>query len=511
MQMTRSVPRFLRSAGGALATLLMTMALPATGALAGTVPGAGFEVTTYRLALTPDVAGKTVAGRETIVLRATADGVRRLGFSRNALIIDGATLNGAPLAVSPDETTLAFDLPKPLARRRTAKLVIAYHGRPARGLAGSATSLYTSYFACDWMVCVQDAFGDKAGFSLDLTVPSGMQALSVGRMIARRRGPAGSEIQRWTAPRPYPAYLFGFAIGKFARAEDQVGSAKLTYLSEVADPAELKRRFAETPEMVRFLSAKAGVPLPVGEYSQLLVAGDEAQEAASFSVLGTDALPTRPGDPAEDWAIVHELAHQWWGNLVTCATLKDFWLNEGITTFMTAAWKEHRYGRAAYRAELDGARRRLDTARQAGFDKPLAWSGAYPSLRVRRAVQYSKGALFMDHLRTVLGEHAFWGGLRRYTRAHAGGTVTSIDLERAMEGSSGRRLRPLFVEWVFGPDTPASDPAPWRAVLSYTRQPCDNAESLFLNTAALALKPWRTFALWVRLFVTFQARGCALR
>jgi hypothetical protein len=128
----------------------------------------------------------------------------------------------------------------------------------------------------------------------------------------------------------------------------------------------------------------------------------------------------------------------------------DYAYDEGVTTFMTAAWKEHRYGRAAYEAELAVARSRLDKAQAAGFDKPLAWEGTYPTLATRRAVQYSKGALFMDHLRTVLGEDAFWAGLRRYTRAHAGGVVTSLDFQKAMEASSGRDLRPVFSEWVFG-------------------------------------------------------------
>jgi aminopeptidase N len=435
----------------ALAAAIATTLL-ARPVFAQAAPGDGFDVTRYDLALAPDIQNRTVAGREVITLRATGDGLRRLSFSANALSIDSATLDGVAVIVGSRGEGLDFDLPKPLARGRTVRLELSYHGRPARGLAGSETSLYTSYFACDWMVCLQDQFGDKAAFSLDLRVPAGMETLSVGRRVARRPGPDGSEIHSWTAPRPYSAYLFGFAVGRFAHAEDRVGSTKLSYLSDVADAAELKRRFAETGQMVRFLSDKAGVPLPVKDYSQLLVQGREAQEAATYSVLGADALATKADDPAEDWAIVHELAHQWWGNLVTCATLDDFWLNEGVTTFMTAAWKEHRYGRAAYDAELAVARSRLDKARAEGFDKPLAWKGRYPTLRTRRAVQYSKGALFLDHLRVTLGEDAFWSGLRRYTRAHAGGTVTSIDFERAMEASSGRDLRPLFSEWVFGAD-----------------------------------------------------------
>lgn len=150
-----------------------------------------------------------------------------------------------------------------------------------------------------------------------------MTSLSVGSMMARRPGPDGSEIHSWKAPRPYSAYLYGFAVGRFTRVSERAGSKRLTYLSDNADAGELKRRLAGTREMVAFLSSKAGLPLPVGDYGQLLVKGDEAQEAATYSVLGTDALPTKPDDPSEDWAIVHELTHQWWGNLITGETLKD--------------------------------------------------------------------------------------------------------------------------------------------------------------------------------------------
>jgi aminopeptidase N len=431
---------------------LIALSLLARPALGAERPGEGFDVVGYALALTPDIQNTTVAGREVVTLRATDDRLRRLTFSGNALSIDSATLDGVPVVVETEGEALSIRLTEPLARGRTVRLQLAYHGRPVRGLSGSATSLYTSYFACDWMICAQERFGDKAEFSLALKVPAGMDTLSVGRRIARTRTSDGGEIHRWRTPRPYSAYLFGFAVGRFVRVSERVGVTRLTYLSDLADEGELRRRFAETSGIVSFFSDKAGVPLPVAEYSQLLVKGREAQEAASYSVLGLEVLPTRAGEPSQDWAIAHELAHQWWGNLVTAATLKDFWLNEGVTTFMTAAWKEHRYGRGAYDAELTVARARLEKARAAGFDKPLTWEGRYPDLGTRRAIQYSKGALFMDYLRTTLGEEAFWAGLRRFTRAHAAGTVTSVDLEKAMEAASSRDLRPVFSEWVFGAD-----------------------------------------------------------
>ncbi|MEG3091803.1 M1 family aminopeptidase [Sphingomonas sp. PB1R3] len=411
-------------------------------------PGAGFDVLRYDLALTPDIAAKTVAGREDIILRSTEEGLSRLRFSGNALSIDQAMVDGQAVVSRTEGDTLVFDLAKPLGRGRMVRLSLTYHGRPARGFEGTATTLYTSYFACDWMICAQNAFGDKADFALDLRVPAGLTTLSIGSRIGRRAGPDNSEIHRWRTPRPYSAYLFGFAVGPFAERRERVGRAHLAYLTD--QPIDAAGRFADTSRMVAFLADKAGVPLPVKTYSQLLVGGSEAQEAATYSVLGLEAVPATPGDPDKDWAIVHELAHQWWGNLVTCATLRDFWLNEGITTFMTAAWKEHRYGQATYEVELAVAERRLAAARAKGFDKPLAWGGRYPNLGTRRAIQYSKGALFMAELRRTLGERAFWAGLRRYTRAHAGGVVTSVDLQRAMEAASGRDLGALFGVWVYG-------------------------------------------------------------
>jgi aminopeptidase N len=300
----------------------------AGSALADPMPGAEIDVESYDLALTPDLQNETVSGRETIRFRALGEGLRQLSFSGAALTIDSATIDGMSIIPTLKGDSLTFNLPRPIARGRTAKLELAYHGHPARGFARSATALYTSYFACDWMICRQNDFGDKAAFSLTLRVPAGMDTISIGRLVSKRSGPDGSEIQRWKAPRPYSAYLYGFAIGRFARVSEPIGPAKLTYLSDVADVADLKRRFALTPDMVRFISDKAGVPLPVSEYRQLLVKGDEAQEAATYSVIGVGELPTKADDPNQDWAIVHELTHQWWGNLVTCASLKDFWLNE---------------------------------------------------------------------------------------------------------------------------------------------------------------------------------------
>ncbi|HEX8533889.1 MAG TPA: M1 family aminopeptidase, partial [Allosphingosinicella sp.] len=303
----------------------------APAALAADVPakiGAGFDVERYSVSLVPEPATKSVSGRERIEFRSLTPDLRTLSFSPNALTIESATLDGRPVRVSSDKASIRFELPRPIGKGRSATLSFRYHGVPARGVTATAASMYTSYFACDWMVCLQDAPGDKADFTLELRLQRGMSSLSVGRLVRTVPAPDGTTVHRWRTTRPYSAYLFGFAVGPFIRAIEKAEGAELTYLGEGASAPELRRLFAETPAMVRFLSDKAGVKLPDGRYAQLLVQGREAQEAATYALIGKGELDRSVADPQSGWVIVHELAHMWWGNLVTTATWRDFWLNE---------------------------------------------------------------------------------------------------------------------------------------------------------------------------------------
>ena len=417
----------------------------AVAAALSAAPGDGFDAVAYTVALTPDFAARSVAGESRLELRSTADALREVVLTANALTIDLASVDGRAIAPEQRGDAVAFPLPRALARGRTASLRIVYHGTPRRGLTFDGDSVYTTYSTCDWMFCAQDRPGDRATLRLELTLPPGMRSIGSGSLTRTARG--ARERHVWRETRPYSSYLFGFAAGRFETAEVRAGRTRLVHASAVATPDELVRVFADTGGALRFFEERAGVPFPHRTYAQLLVAGDEAQEAAAFSVLGAETMaPVLDGDP--DWAVPHELAHQWWGNLVTCASWTDFWLNEGITVFMTAAWKERRWGRAAYDRELALARERLAVAAAAGFDVPLDFAGTYPSLRIRRAVQYSKGALFMDRLRRELGEPAFWAALRHYTTENAGRTVTTADFRHAFERSTGRDLSAAFAGWV---------------------------------------------------------------
>jgi len=411
-------------------------------------PGA-IDVLHYDVEVKPDFDQRTISGKTTIRFRSLEPALSEVSFSPNALTIDDARMNGTELRIVRATDSIVVALPRPVGRGQTAEMTLIYSGKPARGLVFEGRAIYSSYFTCDWMICRQDDPGDKATLEMSLVLPKGMTSWGPGTQRSRTEIASGLERQEWREDRPYSSYVFGFAAGEFQRATVKQGQTELAYLSTSATPERLRQLFAPTSSMLQFFEQKAGVSFPQPRYVQLHVDGAAAQEAMNFSVLGEDVLAPMLTTPDEDWAIAHELAHQWWGNLVTCTDWTHFWLNEGLTTFMVAAWKEHRWGRPAYDRELVVLQRRADEATAAGLDVPLTYSGTYPSLRLRRAITYSKAAVFIDRLRREIGDEMFWRAVQRYTRAHAGGVVESRDFQRAMEQESGRDLQALFAKWVY--------------------------------------------------------------
>jgi aminopeptidase N len=157
-------------------------------------------------------------------------------------------------------------------------------------------------------------------------------------------------------------------------------------------------------------------------------------------------------DPHDVWLEAHEFAHQWWGNGVTCRDWNHFWLNEGLATFMADAYKEHRLGRAAYQTEIEASHARYERVRAAGHDRALVFPDWLHPSADDRVLVYHKGAYVLHLLRERLGERRFWAGIRAYTRAYMGKSVTTADFQKAMERASGADLSDFFSQWVYSAD-----------------------------------------------------------
>ena len=424
-----------------LATIFITLLLPNPATAQG-----GFDILAYVVRIAPNIAQKTLTGTTTIHFKPVRDVGFELAFPLNGLVIEAVRLNGmsVPFRANTGQLLVAV----PAATKNPGELAVDYRGKPTQGLKIGTGYLYTAFSTCHWMICREEC-GDKAAFTLDLIVPANYRVIASGSEQSTEKMADGQMRHLWEEKRPYSPYLFGFAAGEFAETTKTTSTTTLRFLGVNQTAEELKNKFQDTARMLAFFEGKAGVQLPQKIYTQVLIPGSEAQEASTFSIIGRDQLDPILADPQEDWVIAHELAHQWWGNLVTCKDWSHFWLNEGLTVFMVAAYKEERWGRATYEREMQLAGKRHQNAVLAKFDVPLAFAGNYPSLQIKRAITYSKGALFLDALRTRLGDAAFWKGIKAYTQQYLGKTVESRDFQRALETASGEELSMLFKQWVY--------------------------------------------------------------
>jgi aminopeptidase N len=383
---------------------------------------ASAKILLFQLELTPQLKEKTVAGIATIKTENQLSFI----FDTNSIIVDKIFLNGKSISSNSSENQTKIELTK----KRKNNLIIRYHSSAKNGLVFGENYIYSNYSTCDWMPC-EDVSGTKFPVKLKLNLP------------------ADFKIVKSDEGFPSSAYLIGFAAGKFYEVTEMTVSSKLTYLGVIDKEDELKKKFQITPEVLKFFEDKSGVTLPGGHYTQVLVPEAEAQEKSSFSLIGKPFLDSILNDPKEDWVIVHELAHQWWGNSITCKSWDHFWLNEGLTVFMTAAYKQQKWGEDAYQREMELAKKRYQKAIDAKLDVPLTFNGKYPSLQIKRAIVYSKGALFLDALRKEIGDVLFWKALRDYTMSFQGKTVESKDFQMSFEKSSRKNLTDIFNKWVY--------------------------------------------------------------
>ncbi len=412
---------------------------------------AAFDVIEYRARIEPDIANKSLSGQVAIRFRQRTADLQTLRLNAGELQVTSVKERGIALPFRRTGDMLEVVLPKARPAIAERAVTIVYRGKPAAGMVflPAETQVYTAFSTSQWMPC-KDAPEDKATLRMTLLVPASFKVVANGHLIGERILAKGKMASDWSQEVPVSTYLFGFAAGRFREVTDQSAKPALRYLVPPAFSEEQVRQiFRETRSMIAFYEEKAGIDYPGKVYTQVLISGRAAQEADGFAVMGQGYGHRVLGDETSIWLGAHELSHQWWGNAVTNRDWTEFWLNEGVASFMNAAYFEHRFGRAAYMRDVDAARLKFEKLRDSGKDKPLVFPDWNNPSAEDRSLAYDKGAYVIHLLRERLGDAVFWEGLRRYTTSHWGKTVTSRDLQNAMEQAGGTDLAVFFAEWVY--------------------------------------------------------------
>ena len=285
-----------------------------------------------------------------------------------------------------------------------------------------------------------------------VTVPAGWSVLSNGELV-EKPAEGGPSTFHWKMNEPHPSYLFTIVAGEFSILEDEVNGVPLTYWVPRGREEDGKRTFRRTPAMIEHFGRLTGVAYPWNKYAQVVVSDfifGGMENTTATTMYEHILLDQRAAlDITADDLIAHELAHQWFGDYVTCRDWSHGWLNEGFATFMEHVDRESHLGKDEYSYGLW-----LDFEMYAGeahgrYKRPIVCQDYEAPIDIFDRHLYEKGGLVLHALRTELGDDVFWKGVGTYLRRHAKGVVETRDLQRALEDVSGRSLERFFEQWVF--------------------------------------------------------------
>jgi aminopeptidase N len=418
----------------------------------------GYDATHVSLEVEPLFATEGLTGRVTWSLTITDPAIESLDFDlSSSLDVTMAVIEEEPVAFVHANDRLSLMLPHPYTAGQIVRATVDYGGVPELGFLwgfdyrehDGVPIVYTNcepIAARTWWPC-KDRPDDKFTADLAFIVPDTMIAASNGTLVETRPLPNGRMRYAWREVYPITTYLVSLTATNFIEfgdtytALDGATQMPLTYYAYPEHLAEAMSRWAFTPQAIGCLAHLFGeYPFLSEKYGMVEYPWGGAMEHQTLTSMG-DYFQVTPA--SIDWVIVHELAHQWWGDLVTCGTWRDIWLNEGFATYCEALWAEAQGGPDSLRAVM-----------LAKFGDHFPGS-CYDPTFIFNATVYRKGAWVLHMLRHVIGDEDFFAALKLYAERFAYGNAITEDLRAVFEEVSGVPLAWFFDQWVYGPGQPS--------------------------------------------------------
>lgn len=417
------------------------------------------------LDLNLDIPNSSYHGTCNIQLKPVRSGISSLTLDAVNLNIQSVQVDNTPQIYEYDGSQLYIQLTSPTQVGKTINIAIAYWvEKPQRGIyfispdkhyPNKPTQVWTQGEDEDsrfWFPCF-DYPGQLATSEIRVKVPKPLIAISNGRLIHTQED-GDYKIFHWLQEQVHPSYLMTLAVGDFAEIQDEWCGKPITYYVEKGREEDARRSMGKTPRMVEFFSQKYGYRYDFPKYAQVCV--DDfifgGMENTSTTLLTDRCLLDERAaldNRMTESLVAHELAHQWFGDLVVIKHWSHAWIKEGMASYSEVMWAEHEYGAedAAYYRLLEARNYLIEDSSR--YRRPIVTHVYREAIELYDRHLYEKGSCVYHMLRAELGEELFWQAIQTFVQDNAHKTVETVDLLRAIEKVTGRNLLFLFDQYVY--------------------------------------------------------------
>lgn len=443
-----------------------TNALPVGTDLEGRyhfAPDRQVDVLHIKLDVTPNFEKQTVSGRASITAKPIAGPCDMLRLDAIHLKVDKVTCEGAEVldfVSSREDLRIAFAEPIPVGTSFT--IHVDYHAQPTKGLyfrtpamgyPATDSHIWTqgeTHEARHWFPCF-DYPNERSSTEIICHVPKDMTVLSNGAHMGEEQEPGGMKAVRWLQSKPHVNYLICLVAGHLEKLEKRHRDVPLAFYTQPTLAKHAKNSFEDTPAIMAFFEDEIGVPFPWNKYDQVTIR-DFTAGGMENTTLTTLTHRTIFSSKTENLRTTrrldaHEMAHQWFGDYVTCKDWSHLWLNEGFATYYTHLYEGHKYGRDAMLYGLSRDARGI--LGRKSDKRPIVFNEYKNPMEQFDYRSYPKGSWVLHMLRSQLGEDLYRACIKAYLKKHALTSVVSDDLRQVIEDISGRTMDRFFNQWLY--------------------------------------------------------------
>ncbi len=427
-------------------------------------PNREFHMVNVNLSFKFNMKNREVFGTavETIVpLRVNYD---TLHLEAIGMTIDKIEMGGKSLGYTYDGKVLSIGLGRDYGLNDTLTYTIVYRTYPKKGIffvepdkaypnripeVWSQSEMEDARY---WFPC-HDYPDDFMTSSVTATVPEDWVVVSNG-VLAKVTTDRTDETKtfHWVENKPHVIYLISIVAGKFAVLHAQYGNIPIYYYVPPADTADAIEDFSHTPDILKFFSHVTGYQYPWQKLALSAVADFTfgGMENVSAITLTDNTLHGPDANPQVSTTnlVSHETAHQWFGDLLTCKTWSNAWLNEGFATYFEALYGKHAFGKDHFEYEMYHNHRQVIAADK--FERrPTVYNRYFSSVDMFGTYIYQRGASILYMLRGILGKRLFFKAIRHYVKEFKHRNVDSNDFANAVREATGYNLYWFFDEWLY--------------------------------------------------------------